>query len=719
MKRSKLLSAALLGLAVSTSYAQSSGSEENQKDEIVVLGQVSDFGATKSEVPIIETPRSLSVISEDEFLDFGALTLDDTLTYTSGVLSNQFGYATRGDFTVIRGLDAAEYQDNLQVLFGNFNSARVDIYTLEQVEVLKGPASVLYGQGSPGGIISTVSKVAGSDKLEKEVVASFGTHDRLQVSTDLGFDLSGDGRWTARVVGIARDSDTQVDFVEDDAFVIAPSITYENDNTKVTALINYTEREGDTASQFLPLSVTACASSDVSISDPILCSGIPGEEVDASLYVGDPDFNRFDTQSRTYSLFATHQFNDIFSFAGTIRYRDNEADYRQSWVTFLGDGVPRVLPDGTAFSRSFFDAQRGSDQFAFDTRLRADFETGIVSHQLLLGLNYQEVDQFQNDAFFATFFAGLATDFNLLNPVFDDSDTPSNDVLESLRTFANSETKATDLYLTNHMSIGNFIVNAGIRFSSVDSEDDFNNQEDDESPISFGVLYQTDIGLNPYLNYSESFLATVGTDVVNLTPLRPQEGEQFEAGIKYQPEGSQSYLTLAYFDLEQNNLVEFVATGQTQSGDRVEITGVELEAHVELGDFSVDLNITDLDADNIDPNGVVTTFESQPETTAALWLDWDPQTGALNDFSVAAGVRYASSNVSTGVSAFTGQAFEVETDGYTVFDTALRYHGFEKVDLSLNVRNLTDEQYYSTCLARGDCFPAEQRTVVLRAAFQF
>ena len=364
--------------------AQETSQSETSEDDnvIIVTGQVSTFGATKSETPILETARSVSVITSDEFLEKGALTLDDTLNYTAGVVGDTFGFSTRGDFPRVRGLDVPEYLDNIQVLFGFYNNARSDIYTLEQVEVLKGPASVLYGQGSPGGILNTVSKRAGPENIGSEIFVEYGTYDRAQVSTDIGVDLSGDGRFTGRLVALYRNADTQVDFVNDDAIIVAPSLTFDNGATSFTVLANYTDRNSDTAHQFLPLAVSGCASGNVTISEPNVCSGNIAQEVDPSLYVGDPGFNRYDSKSFSVTLFGQHQFSDVLSYEATARYRDNEADYRQTWVSFLGDGTPRVLPNGTAIGRSWYDAPAGSDQIAVDSRFRAKFNTGGIEHEV-------------------------------------------------------------------------------------------------------------------------------------------------------------------------------------------------------------------------------------------------------------------------------------------------------------------------------------------------
>ncbi|MEM7294545.1 MAG: TonB-dependent receptor plug domain-containing protein, partial [Pseudomonadota bacterium] len=615
--------------------AQTASDSKDSLEEIVVRGELSRFGATKSEAPASEISRSVSVITADEFLEKGALTLSNTLEYTAGVVSNAFGYATRGDFTSIRGLDAPEYQDNLQVLFGFYNNSRADIYTLEQVEVLKGPASVLYGQSAPGGIVSTISKIAGPDNLGKELTVSAGNFDRLQASLDVGFDWSGDGRWTARFVALARDADTQVDFVNDDALVVAPSLSYTAERTSLTALLNYTKRESDTSAQFLPLAGTACATGDVTISEANVCGTTTGQEAPESVYVGDPNFNRYDTEALTFSLFGTHQFTEALMFEGTARYRDNDADYNQTWISFLGDGNPRILANGTAVGRSWSSSPAGSRQLALDARLRASFNTGVIEHELLAGLNYQDVDVESNSAFLYA----RPTAFNIFNPVYDGSEVPSAPELDAVRAFSESETIATDVYLTNIMLIGDLVFNAGIRFSSVDSKDVLNNQKDDETPLSFGALYRSDWGLNPYVSYAESFRATVGTDVLTGSPLEPRSGEQTEVGLKWQGQGSSSFVTFAYFDLEEDNLVDFVPGGQTQPGLSIETKGFEIEAYLEWRDFTLDFNYRVLDADDVDENGVAITRPSLPENAGSLWATWEPAYGQLDGFRFGLGLR--------------------------------------------------------------------------------
>ncbi len=708
---------AALPLALFQAVSVQAQTAPEQDDEIVVTGRVSTFGATKSDIPILETARSVSVIGAEEFLERGSLTLDDTLNYTAGVVGDTFGYSTRGDFPRVRGLDVPEYLDNIQVLFGYYNNARSDIYTLEQVEILKGPASVLYGQGSPGGILNTVSKKAGSENLGREIVLDYGTHNRMQASTDIGIDLSGDGEWTARLVGLIRESDTQIDYVNDDAIIFAPSVTFENENTAITALVNYTDRSSDTAGQFLPLSVTGCASDDVTISEPNICASATGLEVEPSLYVGSPGFNKYDTESLSLTLFGQQRLNDIFSVEGTLRFRDNEADYNQTWLSFLGTGVPRTTANGTALARTWYESDAGSNQFAADTRVRAKFETGFATHEVLAGINYQDVETEQLGASLY----GRPSTFNLYNPVYDGSEIPTDAEFDALRSLTESTTETIGYYVNDQISVGNFVLNAGVRFDDLETGNGTSTQDDSATSFSFGGLYKTSFGLNPYVNYAESFQATVGVDTNTGENLKPQEGEQIEIGIKYHPAGSPTYITAAYFDIEQSNLPnpQALQNAASQQEGVAKITGFEVEARTAIGDLQLDGSFSSLDTE--DPNGI--PISSIPEVQGSAWVTWKPSQGQLQGFRLGAGVRYAGDNESQGISFLASNNFDpsvvkIETDGYTVFDGLIGY-SFDQVDLTLNARNLFDTDYYGTCLARGDCFPGEGRTVVARAAYRF
>lgn len=700
-----LLKSAALALPLLFSLSQISAAQDaSNDDEVVVTGSVSTFGATKSDIPILETARSISVISADEFLERGALTIDDALNYTAGVVGDTFGFSTRGDFPRVRGLDIPEYLDNIQVLFGNYNNTRSDVYTLEQIEVLKGPASVLYGQGSPGGVLNTISKQANKDYLSNEITLEYGTHNRAQIGGDFGLDLSGDGEWTARLVGVYRDSDTQIDLVEDNALVIAPSVTFQNDRTRVTALVNYSERNGDTAQQFTPLTISGCQSDDVTIDAPTVCADAPLTAPDSGLNVGDPNFSDYDTKSTSITLFLEQELTENLRFEATARQRNSDAEYRQAWITFLGNGVPRVTSDGTARARSWYDSISDSEQFAIDARFRAHVDTGPLSHEILAGINHQNVGTTQQ----AAYLYGLPTTFNVFNPVYDGSEVPDSATVEASRGDDFSDLKSTGYYINDQMSVGDFVLTAGVRFDEFENISPSGTAEDDAISTSFGALYKSPIGLNPYISYAESFNPVIGVDNVTGDPLKPQEGEQIEFGVKYQPAGLPIYLTAAYFEIEQSNLANPSAlTGQdipSQQEGVAKIDGFEIQAQAKFGDFDIDGSLSMIDTQ--DPDG--DRFTSIPEDQASVWGGWSPSAGPLTGFRLGAGARYFGHNVSD----------FVRTEGATLIDGMIGYD-FDDVSVTLNARNIFDKEYYGTCLSRGDCFIGESRTVVGRVAYRF
>ena len=147
----------------------------------------------KLDVAVEETPFAISVVNQEFIRDTGAKNIQDALLYSSGVYAGAFGFDTRGDWAKIRGMDASFYLDGLRSIYGSYNSVRTNVYALEQLEVLKGPSSVLYGQSELGGIINSVSKLPKPEQ-QGEIWAQVGSYDRKQLAADVTGPLSEDGK---------------------------------------------------------------------------------------------------------------------------------------------------------------------------------------------------------------------------------------------------------------------------------------------------------------------------------------------------------------------------------------------------------------------------------------------------------------------------------------------------------------------------------------------
>lgn len=680
---------------------------EDDMEVIHVTGTLGRYSATKSDIPVMETPRSVSIETGAELIERGALNLADAYVYSAGVTGETFGFATRGDWIAVRGLSAPEYRDSLQALFGSYNNSRSDIYTLEQVEILRGPAAVLYGQGSPGGLVNVVSKTP-RDNFGGELAVSVGSHDTYQVQGDVTGPVSNGGDLLYRLIGVYREGGTQVDHVDETAMVFAPSVTWRpGDATSITFLVNHQDTESNAGAQFLPVYGT-------------LLPAPNGQYIDPNAFLSEPGFDRYDTKSTDFTLLAEHRVNDNLLLEATLRRSESEADYAQAWVSFIGGDRWIYNPDGTLYGggllpRTFYVSDASSEQLAVDLRARSRFSTGDIRHSLLVGFQYQDVrteNDFayggavgfdwqtrQPDAIFGTTYW-----IDPFNPVY--GNVPPQALIDSIWT-DNPQAKTEDLglYLHDQMEIGNWLVTAGLRADRVDTNPGSGRQRDEAISSSFAVMYRFANGVSPYASYSESFEPILGT-LFDGSSFDPQEGRQYELGVKIQPEGTDAQITLAVFDIEQSNLLttDPVNAGfQVQTGD-VEIQGVELESRWSWQDFGFELNASHLSHETSDGY----QLPSIPENQASAWVRYTPS--SLDKLITGLGVRY--------VGASQNGADSLETPDYTLVDAMIGWQT-DQWGLTLSARNLLDEPYIATCLARGDCFPGEDRTVTARLSRRF
>lgn len=710
-KYTQKLSMVALSVALSMHAAQAqdstevgSGADENEAIErISVSGSVSRFGATKSQTPIIEMARSISIETFDDMVEKGALNLSQTATYMSGVTAETFGFATRGDWIRARGIELPRYRDSVQELFGSYNTTRAEVYTLEQVEVLRGPASVLYGQGSPGGIVNYISKTPKEDDF-LELNGQIGTFGRKQFGVDANTVLS--DSTAGRFVGVFRDSDTQVDYVDDSTLVLMPSVTFTPaEDFSLTLIALHQETDSDTASQFIPVVGTLLPLPD-------------GSYIDQDVYAGEPNWNKFDTEATQLTMLVEYEINDNLFLSSTALWRDGEADYNQAWPTFIGAGASRYLNDiigaplftATTVPRSFYQADNSFEQMAFDIRLAGNFQTGELKHEILVGVQSQKVETDNN---FAYFYGGgvLAGDFtyvlDLANPVY--TGAPDQAVFDAL--YVDDPLQHVDdlgVYLSNQISLDNWRLTLGVRFDEVDNEVAGVEQSDEATSVSAGLLYKFEHGVSPYVNYAESFETVVGVTASG-EQLKPEEATQVEFGIKYQPQNFPGYFSVAYFDIEITNLPnpnDLIGEAAQQLGES-QLSGIEFEGKIELDNVSLQMAYATLDAE--DPNGY--ELDGAVESNGSVWAAWKP--AALPGFKVGAGVRYVGKGVSE------DGVVRYETPSYTLGDLMFGYSVTEKMDIALNIRNVADKEYLTSCLSRGDCFPGVRRTVVGSVNYRF
>jgi len=684
MKINRLvLAIAMAGMTIQLANAADADSPV-QADKITVLGSDSSpanpleqvANVSKAGVTVEELPMSVSVIDKDFMQNTGAKNIQDALLYTAGAYAGAFGADTRGDWVKVRGVDPLMYLDGLRSLYGSYNNTRQNIFTLEQIEVMKGPASSLYGQSSVGGIINSVTKRP-KEERQGEFWAQVGNNDRKQLATDWTGKVDEEGKLLVRLVGLARDSGTQVDHVDHDELLFTPSVTWRpNSDTQLTLLANLQKKEGGVTAQFLPTYGT-------------LLPG-PKGQVSPDTFIGEPDWDRYDREQKALTAELEHRLNDNWKLTAVARYVDGESETREHWVDI--GAVPDA--DGNV-TRTVYSVDRSFEALNVDARINGNFDLGVTQHRLVVGIDRQDANTDDSNYMYGY---GQGGTINLYNPVYGNVPTSITTVDRPSSTL-----EQTGVYLSDHISFGNFIVSAGIRYDETSNQAQGSAAvESDATTRQLGLMYKFDNGLSPYFSFAEAFTPNTGDDGMG-NVLKPTEGEQVEFGIKYLSADRNTAVTFARFDIEQQNRI---ATGTHPGGLRqigAQIDGWELELQQRWQDLSLRLALTDMEA--VDGSG--TRLPYTAEQFASAWLDYNNGNG----WRMGAGARYTGSNV--------GWGGAPEVDGITLYDAMVGYRT-GPWDFSLDVKNLTDEEYVSWCRSPGtDCGYGEKMTVTANTRYYF
>ena len=621
---------------------------------------------TKTDTPLIETPQSISVITADRIEQQRATSINEALGYTAGILPSVYGIDSRFDWISIRGFDAYQpgfFIDGMLARNNNTWSVwKVEPYGAERIEVLKGPPSVLYGQGNVGGMVNVISKRPLDEPLN-EVQVSVGNHNRLETDFDFSGPASKDGKVLYRLTGVVLDTDTQVDFTEQQEVYIAPALTWRpSAGTSLTLLSQY--RKDDT----IPAQGTYLPN--------------PHAEIRRSLFVGEPAYDKFDREQWAVGYAFEHRLDSIWQVRQNLRYASVDVDYK----TLFSGGSP----DGITLNRLAFTSDETANLFTTDNQAQADFVTGGVKHTLLVGLDYQRNKYDQRSG------AGGGPTLDLKNPVY-------GAVVTDPGLYNDSDTTLTQtgLYLQEQAKIfDRVIVTVGGRYDWAETDvvnrlDGTTPQRNDEAfTWKAAVLYHDPSGFAPYYSYSESFFPSGTLDATG-NPFDPETGQQHEVGIKYEMPGIKSLFTLAAFDITRQNYVTFDASFTPGAFGEIRSRGIEFEATAEL-------------ARGLDLIGAYTwmpTFEVSksnndnelgqrvpivPEHTASLWLHYKVQNGPLAGFGFGGGVRYIGESFGD----FANSDF-MKVPDFTLFDGVVDY---ETGDwrFAVNVANIEDEETF-TC----------------------
>ncbi|WP_233264056.1 TonB-dependent siderophore receptor [Lysobacter panacisoli] len=678
-------------------------------------------GATKTDARIDETPQSVSVIAREELDARGVQNLNEAMRYVAGVSLESTGIDNRVDDFRIRGYDAGSWSNNVTLdgmrapQGGQWNRTMFDSWNLERVEVLKGPSAVMYGQVAPGGMVNQVSKTP-TPGQEQTARLGMDANGQYSAAFDLGAGTDDDAH-LMRLVGLYRDGDTQIDHTQQEHWFLAPSYTWQMaERTRLTLLGLYQRDDGGSTYQFLPMDGTLRPTQYGRMKN--------------TTFIGEPDWNTFDRTVWTAGWLFEHGFNADWTLSQSARRTHVDSLFR----TVVTNGA--LNPDGRTQNRRATWGEGDSDGDTIDTRVQGHFRTGALMHTLLFGVDWQKADWDSG--------RGAMTNpapIDIFDPVYTGYVPVTRTV--GLSRGTNEQTGA---YLQDQIALGNWRFLLGGRYDW--TEDDTatatttvatgattpwarTRLKNEAFTGRAGVLYAGEGGWSPYLSYAESFQPST-TDVnqsFTRTPFDPITGQQWETGVKFEPSGVDGLVTFAAYDLRQQNIltddpdathVNCGATGaarcQVQSGEG-RVRGVEIEGRITpLSGFSVIGAATWMDSKVTRGNAAVQgkQLAMVPDYTASLWADYTFQSGALAGLGVAAGARYNGES-------FGDSANQFLIPSYTLFDAALRYDlgeiGAGAAQLALNVSNLSDKTYVSTCSGVSSCFYGTGRTVTATLRF--
>lgn len=654
--------------------------------------------ASKTGASILETPQSVSVIGREEMNDRTVQSTTEALRYTPGVLASTGPISQRFDYFSIRGFDATNSGALLDGLRSTTQQSyvRYQPYGLERIEVLRGPASVLYGANSLGGVVNAVTKRP-TKAPHREVGLQYGSFDRLQGQFDVSGPLDDDETLLYRLVGVGRDADTQFDHVEDNTVYLAPSFTWApSDDTALTVLSSYSRDEFGPPRPFVPIQGTLLPN--------------PNGPLPRNLYLDGKDLDNHNEQVNLgYDL--DHRFDERWSVHSSGRYTRNDL-YTQ---TLSGMSL---APDMRTLNRAAYEFGITGTTIATDTSVKAEWDSDALEMTSVVGASYRHTDE----DYYLNF--GRAASIDIYAPVYDapfSAPTP----------FAKTDQTSNELgvYAANTIRIHDRVVVdlAGRQdWAWVDTDDLMSgastSQDDTAFTYRVGLTYLSDFGAAPYVSYATSFSPVLGTDFYG-EAFDPTTGKQLEAGIKYAPDGLDALFTAAWFHLVQenvkttdpDNILNSIQTGEVTS------RGVELSASANL---TPDLKVlasytyTDLEVTKTsDPVARGKRPTGQPEHMASLWGDYTISSGSFAGFGFGAGVRYLGST-------YADSANTLSVSATTLVDASLHYEfgartpSLDGLHLAVSGSNLLDEDYYTSCSARS-CGQGYDRSVIATLSYRW
>ncbi|NCJ08277.1 TonB-dependent siderophore receptor [Synechococcales cyanobacterium C] len=645
---------------------------EDEAIQVVVTGE-QDEGynpssattATRTDTPLRDIPQSIQVVPRQVLEDRNVQSLTQAVETVAGVVDAGDAFGAPSGSRTIRGFrQDGSLRNGLRDAPNTF-ILDSPIGTVEQVEVLRGPASVLFGALEPGGVINVITRQP-LDEPYYNLAFEVGNRAFYQPSIDLSGPLTDDDTVLYRFIAAYQWADGFQKFVETNQTAIAPSITFNlGERTRLNTYYEYADFSGNPAEGY-----------SILLSD--------GSLTPRDLYIGYPNFASFDISAHRFGYTLTHELSENWqirnNFAGLI------SDTRQT------DMNSSAIADDRFVTIDVYDLDFGYKNYFAQIDLLGEFRTGSISHQILIGFDFNN---------FTDSYIG---DFNTDLPLLDIRD-PNYDVsepdYEPFLKFEN-QVRSYGVYLQDQIDLSdNLILLIGGRYDWVSSvfeigdygalgntTDEPTRSEGAFSP-RIGLVYQPSETVSLYTSYSRSFRQESGFSS-SAQAFEPTRGTQYEVGVKADFLDSRLSTTLAAYHLTRTNVTtsdpdnpQFsIQTGEQRSqGIELNITGEILPGWNMIASYAyTDAIVTE---DNDIPEG--NRLTNVPENQASLWTTYEIQEGDLRGLGFGLGLFYVGERQGDLANSF-------QLDDYLRTDAAL-YYRRDRFSAAINVRNLFDTDY--------------------------
>lgn len=704
------------------------------------VGYVATYtdAGTKTDTPITQIPNSVYVITKQQILDQQAQTVAEVLRYMPGVYAEKLGTSSIGSAAggnanntgsiMMRGFASTQYVDGLM----SRSLAAGETAFVERVEALNGPASVLYGQVGPGGLIATQLKQPGDTPI-RTVSVGFGNWGRYEATFDVGDKITKSGNLKYRIAGIGVTQGSQTDYLHYKRVGVLPSIKWDIDEKTSLTLIG----------QYLYAPAEAQGSGYPGVGT--LVRGKYGY-LPRSRFLGDPSLNESGQRTASFEYQFQHKFNKFLEFQQTFRYEDSSTNLNQTYL--YGS-----LGSDQTINRRAWRQNSSNSTVALDSRLVGHLDAGAVKQILVAGMDFRRVNITQDIAYDTN---GVSS-INIWDPVYyltypDYSlNSPDNIRWQNMR----QTQYQSGVYFQDQIKWGNLSVLLGGRQDwynykgTVTTADNYLasghgvitepyvNDRENSSRSKFtwraGLTYNFDFGLTPYFSYATSFIPQTGAFQYGGQAAKPLNGKQFEVGLKYLVPNTNILLTAAAYNIKENHyqITDTEHPGYQADAGTVTSKGVELSAHANItrdlrltasysfNETRVTKSDTQVTVRDMDGTKLGTVSEQGkyiaglPRNMVNMFADYTLPRQVFHGLGVNFGIRYIGST-------YADNANSYKVPDYLLFDVGA-YYDFENASpmlkglrAQLAISNLANTRYVTSCsagVAGGTCYYGQAQRI--------